>query len=149
MKTCALLTTRCSLRRRLPSSASRWALVAALGLSVALLAWSDRAAAQSSEVNLGSVVQQQSGFMNAQTAQIATVTGNGRSQVTVNSIVQSQSGAWDTQGLRIGNASGNGSSKVQVGGIYQTQDGLFDDESMEIGNATNGRTDVTIGGGIY
>jgi hypothetical protein len=94
MKTCALLTTRGSLRGRLPLSASRWTLVAALGLSVALLAWSDHAAAQSTS-------SLSTGATSGQLSSAGSAAGDAGTKIDLGSLMRQQVWSTDLTGSEV------------------------------------------------
>ncbi|MBV8211512.1 MAG: hypothetical protein JO133_15760 [Burkholderiaceae bacterium] len=152
MKACALLSPRRNQRQNvLRTFAGRrlasWACTAALAVLVALAIWSDRAAAQAStQTQVGSIDQVQSGSSNQQQMRVGNVSGSATSGVTAGSLVQTQSGTSNRQVLDIGNAAGNGSTMVNLGSIVQQQSGTMNAQNMRIGNVSgNGSSTVSVG----
>ncbi|MDR2688745.1 MAG: hypothetical protein LBB76_03175, partial [Azoarcus sp.] len=72
----------------------------------------------SSNVRIGSVVQEQHGQFSNQQINIGNTSGHGRADVNVGWVVQSQDDSFRSRQLSIGNTS-NGSSTISIGGVMQ------------------------------
>jgi len=89
--------------------------------------------AQTSNVDLSNMIQNQSGLLNTQSAAFGTVYGTGTSNVNASNIIQNQSGLLNSQSMTVGTAV-NGTSNVNVSNLIQNQSGLLNSQSLDVGS---------------